>query len=187
MDLTGTCAGESVGGSEAVRSKGAAGCHARLVLTFRDLSGELHELDRFIPLCSSDDLIMTCLLEYEPTSVKVHDLIWVRQPDGWRFRKGVYRKLRLAPAAVVRQLENAAFTVERHEALTGVASLHPRRERPLDRAKAVKIRRGFEPTRSPARDFAVSKSLETRTSVVASTIQSGPPQPGKPRPSRRTS
>ena len=95
----------------------------RFVLTFRDLSGELHELDRFIPLCSSDDLIMTCFLEYEPTSVKVHDLIWVRQPDGWRFRKGVYRKLRLTPAAVVRQLENAAFTVERHDALTGMVTL----------------------------------------------------------------
>jgi predicted TPR repeat methyltransferase len=95
----------------------------RFVLTFRDLSGERHELDRFIPLCSSDDLIMACFLEYKPTSVKVHDLIWVRQPDGWRFRKGVYRKLRLTPAAVVRQLEKAAFTVERHDALTGMVTL----------------------------------------------------------------
>ena len=95
----------------------------RFVLTFRDLSGQLHDLDRFIPLCSSDDLIMTCCLEYEPTRVKVHDLIWVRQPDGWHFRKGVYRKLRLARDAVVRQLENAAFTVERHEALAGMVTL----------------------------------------------------------------
>ena len=43
---------------------------------------------------------MTCFLEYEPSTVKVHDLIWVRQPDGWRFRKGAYRKLRLAPERV---------------------------------------------------------------------------------------
>jgi SAM-dependent methyltransferase len=103
----------------------------RFILTFRDLSGELHDLDRFIPLYSSDDLIMVCCLEYEPTRVKVHDLIWVRQPDGWHFRKGMYRKLRLAPDAVVRQLENAAFTVERHEAVGGmvtlVGTLGPRR------------------------------------------------------------
>jgi SAM-dependent methyltransferase len=91
----------------------------RVVLTFRDLSGELRELDRFIPLCSSDDLVMTCFLEYESTSVKVHDLIWVRRPDGWRFRKGVYRKLRLRTDAVIQRLENAAFTVERHEAPPG--------------------------------------------------------------------
>jgi len=107
----------------------------RFILTFRDLSGELHGLDRFIPLHSSDDLIMTCCLEYEPTRVKVHDLLWVRQPDGWHFRKGVYRKLRLAPHAIVRQLENAAFTVERHEALAGIVTLvgtltGPRRSQP---------------------------------------------------------
>ena len=37
----------------------------RFVLTFRDLSGQLHDLDRFIPLHSSDDLIMACCLEHE--------------------------------------------------------------------------------------------------------------------------
>jgi hypothetical protein len=26
---------------------------------------------------------MACYLEYEPTRVKVHELIWARQPDGW--------------------------------------------------------------------------------------------------------
>jgi SAM-dependent methyltransferase len=95
----------------------------RFILTFRDLGRELHDLDRFIPLHSSDDLIMTCCLEYEPTRVKVHDLIWVRQPDGWHLRKGMYHKLRLAPHGVVRRLEDAAFTVERHETRSGMVSL----------------------------------------------------------------
>ncbi len=95
----------------------------RLILTFRDSSEQLTDLVRFIPLYSSDDLIMTCCLEYAPTGVKVHDLIWVRQSNGWHFRKGMYRKLRLAPHAVIRQLEDAAFTVERHEALTGMVTL----------------------------------------------------------------
>jgi SAM-dependent methyltransferase len=90
---------------EGSASRLAAG--GRLILTFRDLSAELRELDRFITLCGSDDLIMTCFLEYETLTVKVHDLIWVRQPDGWQFRKGVYRKLRLAPAVVVDRLENS--------------------------------------------------------------------------------
>jgi SAM-dependent methyltransferase len=125
------CMGDTLSHLERERDLGRvfAGVAARLavggrfILTFRDLSRQLHDLDRFIPLCSSDDLIMTCCLEYEPTSVKVHDLIWVRQPDGWHFRKGVYRKLRLAPDTVVQQLENAAFTVERHEALAGMVTL----------------------------------------------------------------
>jgi len=95
----------------------------RLVLTFRDLSGELRGLDRVIPLHASDDLIATCFLEYEPSTVKVHDLIWVRQPAGWRFEKGVYRKLRLAPRRVAARLEAAGFMVERHEATAGMVAL----------------------------------------------------------------
>ena len=95
----------------------------RLVLTFRDLSGELRDLDRVIPLGAWDDLVMTCFLEYEASTVKVHDLIWVRQPDGWRFRKGVYRKLRLAPARVTARLTAAGFAVERHEAPAGMVAL----------------------------------------------------------------
>ncbi len=95
----------------------------RFVLTFRDLSGELRDLDRVIPLCASDDLVMTCFLEYEPSTVKVHDLIWARHADGWRFRKGVYRKLRLAPERVTARLAAAGFTVERHEAPAGLVAL----------------------------------------------------------------
>ena len=95
----------------------------RLILTFRDLSGEVQELDRFIPLCAADDLIMTCFLEYERAAVKVHDLIWERQGNGWRFRKSVYRKLRLAPGLVTARLERAGFTVERHEAPSGMVGL----------------------------------------------------------------
>jgi len=95
----------------------------RLILTFRDLSGELRELDRFLPLYSADDLIMTCFLEYERATVKVHDLIWVREPDGWRFRKSVYRKLRLDARLVTARLEGAGFTVARHEAPSGMVAL----------------------------------------------------------------
>lgn len=95
----------------------------RLVLTFRDLSGELRDLDRVIPVYASDEVVMTCFLEYEPTTVKVHDLIWIRQRDGWRFRKGAYRKLRLSPEAVTIRLERAGFRVERHQAPGGMVAL----------------------------------------------------------------
>jgi SAM-dependent methyltransferase len=95
----------------------------RLVLTFRDLSGELRDLERVIPLCAWDDLVMTCFLEYEPSTVKVHDLIWVRQPDGWQFSKGAYRKLRLAPESVTARLAEAGFAVERHDAPAGMVAL----------------------------------------------------------------
>ena len=106
---------------DGVATRLAAG--GRLVLTFRDLSGELRDLDRAIPLYAGDGLVMTCFLEYEPRTVKVHDLVWVRENDGWHFRKGVYRKLRLAPAEVTKYLERAGFTVEQHQAPAGMVAL----------------------------------------------------------------
>jgi len=95
----------------------------RLVLTFRDLSVALDGRDRFIPVYAGDDLVVTCFLEYETAGVKVHDLIWARRPDGWRFRAGVYRKLRLAPDAVAARLERVGFTVERAPASSGMVAL----------------------------------------------------------------
>ena len=98
----------------------AGGC---LVLSFRDLGAELRDLDRFLPLHASDDVLMACMLEYEAATVKVHDLVWVREREGWTFRKGAYRKLRLTADAVTAHLASAGFTVERHGAPGGMVAL----------------------------------------------------------------
>ena len=83
----------------------------RLVLTFRDLSQELEGLDRFIPVQSDADRVMVCVLEYEPKTVLVHDLIHTRNGSGWRLDKSCYRKLRLAPNDVTRALRDLGFDV----------------------------------------------------------------------------
>jgi len=95
----------------------------RLALTFRDQRGELRGLDRLIPFYASDGLVATTFLEYAPSTVKVHDLVWIRQADGWRFRKSVYRKLRLSPGRVSAQLAASGFLVERREAPGGMVAL----------------------------------------------------------------
>ncbi len=105
----------------AIRSRLAPG--GRVVLTFRDLSAERRELDRFVPVHAADDLIVTCFLEYEPETVKVHDLVWHRDGGGWQLETGAYRKLRLAAAAVAAQLEAAGFTVTRDAAPGGLTAL----------------------------------------------------------------
>lgn len=106
---------------QGVAGRLAAG--GRVVLTLRDLSGELRDLERAIPVCARDDLVVTCFLEYEPATVKVHDLVWVRQADGWRFAKGAYRKLRLSVDVVIQHLERAGLAVERHPAPGGLIAL----------------------------------------------------------------
>ncbi|WP_437708275.1 class I SAM-dependent methyltransferase [Sorangium sp. So ce448] len=97
----------------------------RLALTFRDLTRELEGADRFIPVHDSADVIMTCFLEYEPETVKVHDLVHTRGPeDGrWTLSASFYRKLRLAPDWVCDRLDAAGLRVIHREIARGLVTL----------------------------------------------------------------
>lgn len=79
------------------------------IITFRDLSQELSELDRFIPLRNDEQTIFTCFLEFEPDTVKVHDLVYQKDHNDWKLNKSFYRKLRLSQQWVDRQLKEAGF------------------------------------------------------------------------------
>jgi SAM-dependent methyltransferase len=79
------------------------------IATFRDFSVETKELDRFIPVRSDDDTIFTCFLEFEPATVKVHDLVYRRVDGRWQLAKSFYRKLRLPTDWVVKTLRGAGF------------------------------------------------------------------------------
>ncbi|WP_437874788.1 class I SAM-dependent methyltransferase [Sorangium sp. So ce513] len=118
-------------GSKADVERMFAGCArrlapgGRLALTFRDLTRELEGVDRFIPVHDSADVIMTCFLEYEPETVKVHDLVHTRGPeDGrWRLSASYYRKLRLSPDWVAGALAAAGLRVIHRELARGLVTL----------------------------------------------------------------
>jgi len=82
----------------------------KFVLTFRDLSHALEGLDRFIPLKRDDNTILTCFLEYESETVKVHDLVYRRNQAEWALSKSSYRKLRLPADWVQKRLFKAGFS-----------------------------------------------------------------------------
>jgi SAM-dependent methyltransferase len=95
-----------------VNAYNALNSDGELVLTFRDLTTDLHGLDRFLPIRSEADKIMTCFLEFEgPDTVRVHDLIHVQGPTGWKLEKSSYAKLRLSPTWVTQHLLNAGFSI----------------------------------------------------------------------------
>ena len=83
--------------------------HGTFIATFRDFSVETKELDRFIPVRSDDHTIFTCFLEFEPATVKVHDLVYRRIGGRWELAKSFYRKLRLPTDWVVTTLRAAGF------------------------------------------------------------------------------
>jgi SAM-dependent methyltransferase len=82
------------------------------IITYRDLTRELHGTERFIPVRSDDNKIMTCFLEFENAeTVVVHDLVHVRQRTNWLLHKSSYRKLRLGIDWVCEELRGAGFTL----------------------------------------------------------------------------
>ncbi|WBO68519.1 class I SAM-dependent methyltransferase [Streptomyces camelliae] len=97
-----------------------------LVLTYRDLTVELHGTDRFIPVRSSDDRLLTCFLEYrDEDTVIVHDLLHTRVDGSWRQRASSYPKLRIAPPWLAGQCRAAGLDVRRETADSrGMRILH---------------------------------------------------------------
>lgn len=95
----------------------------RFVITYRDLSREALELDRFIPVRSDDTTILTCFLEFEDETVKVHDLVYRKVEGQWLFRKSFYRKLRLARAWVEEALREAGFALTESAVERGFVTL----------------------------------------------------------------
>ncbi len=82
----------------------------QFIITFRDLSAELSELDRFIPVRNDSNIIFTCFLEYESEKVKVYDIIYKKENEAWHLYKSYYRKLKLSGKWVEEQLLSVGFS-----------------------------------------------------------------------------
>jgi precorrin-6B methylase 2 len=81
----------------------------KLILTFRDLTYELADIDRFLPVKSDENIIFTCFLEYESETVKVHDIVYKKFGGEWHLLKSFYRKLRLSEEWMIEQLSQFGF------------------------------------------------------------------------------
>jgi 2-polyprenyl-3-methyl-5-hydroxy-6-metoxy-1,4-benzoquinol methylase len=91
----------------AARARVASG--GMLIVTYRDLSNELCDLDRFFLVRADESRILTCFVEYRPDRAVVHDIVHARTASGWSMRTSSYPKLRLAVAQVRGWLVEAGF------------------------------------------------------------------------------
>lgn len=99
-----------------------------LILGFRDyVSATLQGPQRFIPVRSDADRILTCFLEYQAGRVEVTDLVHERAGDAWQLRASSYRKLRLDPAWVTRRLVELGLDVVRQTVERGMVTVIARR------------------------------------------------------------
>ncbi len=96
---------------------------AKFIMSFRDLTFELRDTDRFIPVKSDDTTVFTCFLEYEAEKVKVHDIIYRKTNGKWDLYKSFYRKLRLSRQWVEEQLLESGFKLQVSDAENGFITI----------------------------------------------------------------
>ncbi len=83
----------------------------RLVLAFRDYSNELLGSDRFIPVKSDGQKILTCILEYFNDRVRVTDLLHEKTDGEWIQKVSSYFKLRITREQIVELMTKAGFKI----------------------------------------------------------------------------
>lgn len=73
----------------------------KIVLSFRDLTKELKNEERFIPVKNDDTRILICFLEYFSDRVLIHDILYEKQNGQWLQKVSFYPKLRLNETMLV--------------------------------------------------------------------------------------
>ncbi len=82
----------------------------KFIITFRDLTYELKNSDRILPVRSDENTIFTCFLEYMPEAVNIHDIVYQKSAGEWKLSKSFYKKLRLSKIWVQEQLSKQGFS-----------------------------------------------------------------------------
>jgi SAM-dependent methyltransferase len=100
-----------------------------LLLTFRDYSTTRTGSDRFIPVRSDADRILTCFLDYGPNHLTIHDVLHSRDTagPGWKMSLSAYEKVRLAPAFVRDQLLASRLTMIHDDLTAGLVTFIARK------------------------------------------------------------
>ncbi|MDJ0766016.1 MAG: class I SAM-dependent methyltransferase [Myxococcota bacterium] len=101
--------------------------NGRFALSFRDLTFELKDTDRFLPVRSDENTIFTCFLEYESDTVKVHDFVYRKSGSNWTLTKSFFRKLRLSPQWVLDRLTQTGFEIEENSTDAGMTCIISRK------------------------------------------------------------
>lgn len=91
----------------------------KFLLSFRYYATALTGDSRFIPVKSDDSRILTCVLDYQEEFVMVTDQLYKKTESGWQQKVSSYRKVRIAPEAVIQILENNGLKVNFQETMRG--------------------------------------------------------------------
>ncbi|MFZ6014162.1 MAG: class I SAM-dependent methyltransferase [Bacteroidota bacterium] len=95
----------------------------KIVLAFRDLTRELKEEQRFIPVAQDDKRILTCYLEYFASHVMVHDILHEKENGKWVQKISAYPKLRISPSMIEEELKGNGLVNIKSETINRMVHL----------------------------------------------------------------
>lgn len=95
----------------------------KLVISYRELTNELTNEKRFIPVNSDENRIHTCYLEYLPGYVKVFDILLEREGTQWKQTVSWYPKLRISVSRVISLFEKNGLSLIKKEVILGMTYL----------------------------------------------------------------
>lgn len=97
-----------------------SGC---LILTFRDYSFTLTDTQRFIPVKSDDNRILTCVIDFSDDKITVTDLLHEKHKETWTQKVSSYDKLRIRTDYVIDKAEKIGFSIIANENKNGMIHL----------------------------------------------------------------
>jgi hypothetical protein len=95
----------------------------RIILSFRDYSTELSDIQRFIPVKSDEKRILTCFIEYFTDKLRVTDLLHEFENGKWVQKVSAYYKTRCTRDWVVEKLVAAGFVILLNSLEKGMVSI----------------------------------------------------------------
>ncbi len=84
---------------------------------------ELIGNQRFIPVKSDEERILTCFLEYEAKRVIVTDLLHEKTDQGWIQKVSSYHKVRIGPNDIIQIIESNRMRIIFYESLNGMQTI----------------------------------------------------------------
>jgi 2-polyprenyl-3-methyl-5-hydroxy-6-metoxy-1,4-benzoquinol methylase len=94
-----------------------------LTISFRDYSTPLTGLNRFIPVKSDENRILTCFLEYFDNYVIVNDLLHEKENGKWIQKVSSYKKIRISENEIIQSLIKSNFQIVSSEIINRMVYL----------------------------------------------------------------
>jgi SAM-dependent methyltransferase len=101
----------------------------KAIFSFRDYSIPLEGTNRFIPVKSDENRILTCILDYSDDFVTVTDLLHERVNSSWQQKVSAYRKVRLRAPHFIEHLKSIGFKILNSDVVNRLTTVVAQRDK----------------------------------------------------------